>query len=108
MTDWSWRYEVDATNTTVTASNNGTANDSDSADEIVCTKLEMVSGTTKSNDPTITFANKLEHNDWLDGNSPKVVNTLNSSSKIDISFVGGTNKANVVLYANFKREETLI
>lgn len=109
MTEWSWRYEVDATNTTVKASNNGTANDSDSADEIVCTKLEMISGSEKSNDPTITFANELATDKWLDGNSPKVVNSLKPSSEIDISYVGGSNKAtNVVLYANFKREETLI
>ena len=109
MTDWSWRYEIDTANTKVTASNGGTATDSNTAAEVVCTKLQMVSGTTKSNDPTITFANKLTNNPWLDGNSPKVLNTLNSSNSITTTFIGGTNKAtNVVLYANFKREETLI
>ncbi len=92
MTEWSWRYKV--------VNEKG-----EDASKSITGILQKSDGDTKDLD--VTFINTLNSDKWLDGNSPKVVNSLNSSSKIDISYIGGENTTTVA-YVNFKREETLI
>lgn len=98
MTEWSWRYSV--TKTAISATRGTVSDDSATANDAIV-EFEIIPidvETGACNDPKITFTNKLTKTPWLDGNSPKVVNTA------------GATKATFgeVAYTNFKREETLI
>lgn len=98
LTEWSWRYSV--TGTTVTPTRGEAIDTSATANDAIV-EVELYAfnkddGTC--NDPKITFVNKLAINSWLDGNSPKVVNTAGETAITDKE----------IAYANFKREETLI
>jgi hypothetical protein len=98
LTEWSWRYKVTKTAVTPTRGEaidtSATANDA--IVEVGLTPYNTSAGTC--NDPKITFTNKISTDKWLDGNSPKVVNTAGETTMTD----------KVVAFANFKREETLI
>ena len=98
LTEWSWRYSVTSTSVEATR---GTVTDTSATanDAIVEVGLTPVDAQTGAcNDPKITFVNELTKTPWLDGNSPKVVNTAGEA----------TTTKKEVAFANFKREETLI
>jgi hypothetical protein len=103
MTEWSWRYTIQSSKVEVANESGKYAAATDKSgtttDDTVGIDIDPIDADTGAcNDPKITFTNKLTKTPWLDGNSPKVVNTA------------GATKATFgeVAYTNFKREETLI
>ena len=108
MTDWSWRYSITTSSVQVADANGKyTAKadiDNNNTNDTVGVELEAVDDKGACNDPKITFVNKLTKTPWLDGNSPKVVNTAGNATA---AIVGKTASISDT-YANFKREETLI
>lgn len=102
ITEWSWRYTIQSSKVEV-ANASGTyvaATDKSgtTTDDTVGIELAPANDTGDCNNPKITFVNELTKTPWLDGNSPKVVNTAGEA----------TTTKKEVAFANFKREETLI
>ena len=108
MTDWSWRYNVSSTTVEVAdSSGNYTGTTDTSGSNVTEVTVEGILGSSQCNNPKVTFVNEPGNDKWLDGNSPKVVNSAGATNATSTT-VGGQNTGENVAYVNFKREETLI